>query len=110
MIIEPPAQASPLLYCPDDSPDRGSRSSMTDVSEIVPELAQLSKLSNVPKLTRPLSANDITTVPEAHIVALIETSMSVQAILDESPLREEQTLRFLARLITSGLLTCADVG
>src|SRR5262249_34950401 len=107
MIFAPPAQTPPLLYRPERPRDRGS---MTDVSEIIPGLAQLSKLSNIPKLTRVLSGNDIATVPEAYIVSLIETSMSVQAILDLSPMREEQTLRFLARLVASGLVTWADAG
>src|SRR5262249_23211980 len=62
------------------------------------------------KLKRELSESDIATAPEAYIVSLIETSMSVEAILEVSPMREEQTLRFLARLITSGLVTWADAG
>jgi hypothetical protein len=83
---------------------------MTDVSAIVPELAQLSNLSNVPKLKRQLSAGDVASAPEAYIVSLIENAMSLQAILDVSPMKEEQTLHFLARLITSGLVTWAHVG
>jgi hypothetical protein len=80
-------------------------SSLTDVNQVVLELARLSDLSSVPKLKRELSREDHVSPPEAYIVSLIETSMTVQAILDVSPMGEEKTLRFLADLITGGFVT-----
>jgi hypothetical protein len=115
---EPTSSTRPIIFAaaaqkpsmPDCADESSARGSMTDVSEIVPELAQLSNPSNVPKLKRQLSDGDVVSAPEAYIVSLIESSMSLQAILDVSPMKEDQTLRFLARLITSGLVTWAEAG
>jgi hypothetical protein len=110
LIVYAAAAQKPPLPGGAGADDAGDRSSLTDVNPIVPELAPLSNLSNVPKLKRKLSAGDVASAPEAYIVSLIENSMSLQAILDVSPMKEEQTLHFLARLITSGLVTWADAG
>jgi hypothetical protein len=117
-VMEPAARstARPILdrTIPKKPPlpsvvDSRTRDSVTEENEIVPELAHLSNFWNIPKLKRPLSRSDVASPSEAYVVSLIETSMSVQAILDVSPMGEEQTLRFLADLITSGVVTWADV-
>jgi len=85
--------------------ERASVTSETDVNSIVTELARLSVDGSVPSLRRPLTRDEKLTPPEAYIVSLMDGGMSVRAILDVSPMLEDETLRFLANLVTNGLVT-----
>jgi hypothetical protein len=79
--------------------------SQTDVSDVVGQLARLSIPSSVPKLKRELTPDDMVTPPEAYILSLMGCAMNIQAIVDVSPMPEDDTLHFLARLVTNGLVT-----
>jgi hypothetical protein len=72
-------------------------------SDIVSLLARLSKPGAVPSLTGPLDVNDREPV-EAVILRFVAASKNVEAIVEESPLGEESTLRLLAKLAMEGTL------
>jgi hypothetical protein len=80
----------------------------TGVSDLIADLARLSDPSCIPRLNRALSKNDVLSPPEAFLASLVDANMSMQSILDMSPLPEDNTLRFLARLIEKGLVTLMD--
>jgi hypothetical protein len=90
----------------DDWDEAGEPAQTTGVSDVVAELARLSDPARIPRLnadvvglTRGLSQ------PEAFIASLVGTNLSIQAILDMSPMGEDETLRFLARLITDRVIS-----
>jgi hypothetical protein len=97
-----PVSSEPLIQDIDDGRDSVTE---TDVSDVVCQLARLSIPSSVPKLKRELTPNDIVTPPEAYILSLMGCAMSIQAIVDVSPMPEDETLHFVARLVTNGLVT-----
>ncbi len=83
-------------------PDYGA----TDVSEVVTDLARLADMSTVPRLVEDTSWAELDDA-QAWMVDVVRLGMCVQAILDMSPLGEEETLRVLAALVGKGIVTCA---
>jgi hypothetical protein len=77
----------------------------TGVSDLIADLARLADPLCVPRLNRALSRNEVLSPPEAFVASLVDANMNMQAILDMSPLREDDTLRFLARLVEKGIIT-----
>lgn len=105
-IPPPPAPrrttTMPQVYSADDPGE-------TALNEIVRELARLSDPLSVPVLARPIEPDDCLGPQEAYIASLVGESMTVQSIVDVSPLEEDETVRFLARLVTKRLVTIAGV-
>jgi hypothetical protein len=85
------------------APDRDG-SSTTLMTAVVSELARLSQLASVPELSCPLGREIEMTPAEAYVASLMSRDTDLATLLQMSPLQEEETLRFLARLITHGLL------
>ena len=78
---------------------------ITNLSEVVTELARLSDGSVVPELSRAITREDDLNPEEAFITSLLGMNVSLEMILDMSPLAEDETVRVLARLVTRGLVT-----
>jgi hypothetical protein len=76
----------------------------TNVSDLVSELARLWDPSSVPRMTRPVSAADRLAPPEAFVASLVSNDISLQTLVDLSPMQEDATLRCLARLVTSRIV------
>ncbi len=90
-----PFESSPDLYTGE-----------TGVSDVIVELARLSDTRRIPRLMRDLAhASSPLSQPEAFIASMVGTNLSIQAILDMSPMGEDETLRFLARLVTDRVIT-----
>ena len=82
----------------DDSAD-------TNVSDVVGDLARLADPTSTPRASQVVS---LTLEPaESWMLAVVRLGMCVQAILDISPLPEDETLRLLARLIGKRVVTFA---
>jgi hypothetical protein len=77
----------------------------TGVSDVIADLARLSDPTCIPRLNRPLSRSEVLSPPEAFVASLVDANLNMQSILDMSPLPEDDTLRFLARLIERGLVS-----
>jgi len=75
----------------------------TDVSDIADDLARLSMPTSVPSLRGAIEWNDLTPA-EAWIVSVVSAGFTVRAIVEVSPLSEEDTLTLLARLIDARIL------
>ena len=80
---------------------------LTGVSDVIAELARLSDPSCVPRLKHELSRKDVLSPPERFVASLVDSNKTMKRILDMSPLREDDTLRFLAGLVQKGLLSVA---
>jgi hypothetical protein len=93
-------QALPRLG---SAPDNESGTS-TFLSEVCGELARLSDRQSVPRLTRLVTADVPLTPEESFILSLVGTNISVANVVQRSPLTEDETLHFLARMITTGLI------
>jgi hypothetical protein len=76
----------------------------TGVSSVVSELARLADRECVPRITRDLREAATPSQPEALVVSLLGDDVTLGAILEMSPLKEDDTLRFLARLVTDGFV------
>jgi hypothetical protein len=76
----------------------------TSVSDVICDLARLSDPSSIPRLAGAIAWEDLDR-SEAWAVSLVAAGMSVQAILEVSPLEEEQTLRLLANLVSARTIT-----
>jgi hypothetical protein len=77
----------------------------TNVSDVVSELAQLADPSSVPMLNHALSDHLKLSPPEAAVARLVDSHLRMRDILDMSPLREDETLQFLASLIVRRVVT-----
>jgi hypothetical protein len=80
---------------------------LTGVSDVIVDLARLSDPACVPRLKHQLSRKDALSPPERFVASLVDSKQNMKRILDMSPLREDDTLRFLAGLIQKGLLSVA---
>jgi hypothetical protein len=75
------------------------------MTDVVGDLARLSSLSSVPQVKRPIGRDIDLTPHEAYVASLIGTGVDIATVVRMSPLPEDQTLQFLARLVTLGLIT-----
>jgi hypothetical protein len=82
-------------------PDHGT----TEVNEVVTDLARLANMSTVPRLVEPIEWADLDAT-QSWMVDVVKLGMCVQAILDMSPVGDEETLRVLAALVGKGVVTC----
>jgi hypothetical protein len=80
----------------------------TKMTEVVRQLARLSDPTSVPVLTRPIGVADGLGPQEAYVASLLGETMTVQMIVDVSPMSEDETVRFLARLVTTGIVSLAS--
>ncbi len=92
----------PQIYGSDDSAE-------TALNDIVRQLAFLADPLSVPVLVRPIGPADGVAPQEAYVASLLGEAMTVQMITDVSPMSEDETIRFLARLVTAGIVTVASV-
>jgi hypothetical protein len=76
----------------------------TRVSDLVAELARLSDPSCIPRLMRPIDEHDGLALPEAFLASLVGNEVSVQGIVDMSPMPEEATLKCLAKFVMSRIV------
>jgi hypothetical protein len=76
----------------------------TLMSQVISELAALSDPKRSPRLLRPIGTDIQMTSEEAVIASLLCENKTLGAIVDESPLDEEATFDFLARLVMHGIL------
>jgi hypothetical protein len=76
----------------------------TNVSEVITDLARLSDLTSVPRVCDPHGLADLDE-PAMWMVSVVRLGMCVQAILDMSPISEEETVRLLARLVGTRIVT-----
>jgi hypothetical protein len=79
------------------------------MSSVVRELALLSDPLSVPILARPIGHADGLAPQEAYVASLLGATMTVQMIVDVSPMNEDETMRFLARLVSAGIVRLASV-
>ena len=103
----PPTKARrsrPSLPRLQSSPDKEG-TGQTAVNDLVMELALLAQGARVPRLRRPLTRHDSASPPEALLASLVDAHMSIRAIVDTSPLPEDETLRYLAHLVETGVVT-----
>jgi hypothetical protein len=84
-------------------PDGGME---TSVSDVVSDLARIADMSTVPRLREPIGRSDLAP-QETWMVNVVKLGMCVQGILDMSPLGDEETLRLLARLVSTRVVTCS---
>lgn len=77
----------------------------TSLSDVIVELARLSERGSVPRLLRDVTPDDELAPQESFIIQLVFMGLDVETILDTSPLSEDVTLRFLARLVESRIIT-----
>lgn len=96
-----PAFETPLPRLHSSPGDLGE----THVSDVISELALLADPSSVPQLNHDLSGHLVLSPPEAAVAALVIANMKMRDILDRSPLREDETLEFLATLVTERVIT-----
>ena len=92
----------PQVYGSDDSAE-------TALNDVVRQLALLADPLSVPVLVRPVGPADGVAPQEAYVASLLGAAMTVQEIVDVSPLSEDETIRFLARLVTAGIVSIAGV-
>jgi hypothetical protein len=78
----------------------------TGVSDVISELARLSDMRTVPRVGDSSGWADLDP-EEAWMVDIVKLGMCVQAILDMSPLNDEETLSLLARLVSRRVITCS---
>jgi hypothetical protein len=97
-----PPPSSGVLPRLHTSPDREG-SATTLMTDLVEDLARLSNLFAIPRLTRPVDRSVSLTPREAYVASLIGRDVSLATLLDLSPMSEDDTLHFLARLITLGI-------
>jgi hypothetical protein len=88
----------PRLY---SSPDLGE----TNVSDVISELALLADPCSTLRLNRLMSDGLELSPPEALVATLVGANMSMGEILSMSPFREDETLQFLADLVTNGVVS-----
>ena len=75
----------------------------TGVSDVVEEYVRLSLATGVPTLRGAIDWNDLS-AREAWVVSLVAAGFTVQAILDTSPLAEEETMTVLGQLVDSRII------
>jgi hypothetical protein len=92
----------PQIYAAEESGE-------TAMSEVVRQLALLSDPLSVPILTHPIGPEDGLEPQEAYLASLLGTNMTVQMIVDVSPLSEDETVRVLARFVTNGFVKLASI-
>lgn len=78
----------------------------TSVSTVVADLARLADMSTVPRVLDHAGWAELTP-QQQWMASVVRLGMCVQAILDMSPLAEEETLRLLATLVSKRVVTCA---
>lgn len=109
MRAEPPPPSTgartptlPQVYSADDSAE-------TALNDVVRQLALLADPLSVPVLARPIGPADGVAPQEAYVASLLGEAMTVQEIIDVSPLSEDETVRFLARLVTARIVSVGGV-
>ena len=78
----------------------------TSVSTVVADLARLADMTTVPRVIDNAAWAELTP-QQRWMASVVKLGMCVQAILDMSPLAEEETLRLLATLVSKRIVTCA---
>jgi hypothetical protein len=78
----------------------------TSISEVIVDLARLSDPNSVPRVRGELDSSERAPY-EALLLAMIASQMSIAAIMQTSPLGDEETLRVLARLVSAQVITLA---
>lgn len=101
-LSEPPARMVPTLDSM--SPDAMSDMNDTRVSDIIGDLARLSDATCVPRLRGAVEWTDLAP-SEAWLVTVVREGMPIAGIMQTSPLGEEETMRLLASLISSRVIT-----
>lgn len=76
----------------------------TSVSDVIGSLARLSDESSIPSLRGVVEWSELAP-PEAWLVSIVPSRMTVAAIMKTSPLGDEATLRVLASLISARVIT-----
>jgi hypothetical protein len=97
LTAPPEAQDVPVLESRSDELD-------TNISDLIGELALLSDVTRVPKLLGAVERSELDPCEE-WLVSVVSVRMSVAAIMGQSPLGEEETLRLLARMLKSRVIT-----
>jgi hypothetical protein len=77
---------------------------------VISALARLADPASIPQLNHDLSGELKLSPPEACVATLVDAHLSMRAILDMSPLREDDTLQLLANLVTKGVVTISTKG
>ena len=95
--LSPPPEVVPSF-------DTISDGAVTDVSEVIGELARLSDVSRIPTLRGTVEWSELTP-SEAWLISVTGSKMTISAIMAISPFGEEETLRVLAKLIGLRRLT-----
>jgi hypothetical protein len=105
-VTRPRETARPLPPAHDELPrmDSVSDGVETSVSDLIGDLARLSDVTRTPMLRGIVEWNDLSP-SDAWIVSIVSPGMTIETIMQMSPLGEEETLRALARLISSRTLT-----
>ena len=78
----------------------------TSVSEVVSDLARIADMGTVPRVREPLQCAALAP-QETWMMDVVKLGMCVQGILDMSPLSDEETLRLLASLVSTRVVTCS---
>lgn len=100
----PSADAAPTpLPRLQSSPDLDAMTT-TKFSEVAEDLGRLADRTSVPVVTAAVDVEVSLTAEEAFILSLVGTGLSVDALIKRSPLSEDDTLQFLIRLVTLGLV------
>jgi hypothetical protein len=77
----------------------------TGVSDVIANLARVSDMASIPKPCDSIEWANLDP-EESWMVDIVKLGMCVQAILDMSPLTDEETLGLLARLVSRRIVTC----
>lgn len=84
--------------------DSFTEEAQTNVNDVVTELARLSIATSTPTLRGVVEWSELS-AHEAWVISLVSAGFNVQAILEVSPLAEEQTLSVLGKLIDARVIS-----
>jgi hypothetical protein len=79
-------------------------SATTLITDVVAELAHLAKPTSRPRLNAEVGSI-VLSPEEGVVVSLMLADLDLGSIVKRSPLSEDETLKFIARLVTLGLVT-----